>query len=330
MQCPDCGYISFKQEKNCGSCGFNFKKAATSPASLFRNDSFTIFSSPKASEEEQESLGVSTPQAGEGIAVIDPPEGSQENPELESGEFLLNLTAAKKGAPETTLKSDASEPSASEFIPMEFGTDSDINLEEMEVEGLGLGLEPLEEEQSTTTPETSKTETEETLLEISEEPEAGDLDLAPENSDNLELKIDELKISSSEEPEVSDSAPEEITLNISEDTPSIENIDLEEANEELEIPSSSQNSEQDIVEPVAPVLDLGNTEITLDLDEDLEPESPEPSPPPTQSDELEIKLEIDDSDGPLTINDEETPEVEIEDLGLELEDSDSPPDPEKP
>lgn len=68
------------QEKNCGSCGFNFKKATTSPASLFRNDSFTIFSSPKSSEEEQESLGASSPQAGEGIAVIDPPESSQENP----------------------------------------------------------------------------------------------------------------------------------------------------------------------------------------------------------------------------------------------------------
>ena len=323
MQCPDCGYISFKQEKNCGSCGFNFKKAATSSASLFRNDSFTIFSSPKASEEEQESLSASTPQAGEDIAVIDPPEGSQENPELETGEFLLNLTDAKNETPETSLKSDGPEPDTRGFIPMEFGTDADINLEEMEVEGLGLGLEPLEEEPPTT-PVTSKTEPEEIL---NEEPEAGDLDLASENSDNLELKIDDLEISSSEEPEVSDLASEEITLNISED--SLENIDLEEANEELEIPSSSPESEQDAVEPVAPVLDLGNTEIILDLDEDIEPESPEPTPPPTQSDELETKLEIDDSDGPLTINDDEIPEVEIEDLGLELEDSDAPPDPEK-
>ncbi len=321
MQCPDCGYISFKQEKNCGSCGFNFKKAATTTESLFRNDSFTIFSSPKTSEEEQESLSPSSPQAGEGIAVIDPPEGFQENPELDSGEFLLNLSDATKEVPETTLKPDTSEPDTSEFIPMEFGTDADINLEEMEVEGLGLGLEPLEEEPPAT-PETSKTVPEETLLQISEEPEAGDLDLAPENSDNLELKIDELEISSSEE-------PEEITLNISdtEETLSIENIDLEEVNEDLEI-ASSQNPEQDTVEP--PVLDLGNTEIILDLDEDFEPESPEPSPPPAQSDEFEIKLEIDDSDGPLTINNDEIPEVEIEDLGLELEDSDSPSDPEKP
>lgn len=332
MQCPDCGYISFKQEKNCGSCGFNFKKAATSPASLFRNDSFTIFSSPKVAEEEQESLGASTPQAGEGIAVIDPPESSQENPELKSGEFLLDLSATKKEEPETNLKSDASEPDTGGFVPMEFGTDADINLEEMEVEGLGLGLEPLEEEPPIT-PATSKTEPKETLLEISEEPEAGVLDLSPESSDDLELKIEDLKIGSSEEPEASDSNSEDITLNISDldDSSSIESLALEEAKKELEsTPSSTQSPEQDTAEPAAPVLDLGNTEIILDLDD--EPESPEPSSPPApaQSDELEIKLEIDDSDGPLTINDDEIPEIEIEDLGLELEDPDSPSDPEKP
>ncbi len=329
MQCPDCGYISFKQEKNCGSCGFNFKKAATSPESLFRNDSFTIFSIPKVSEKEQESLDTSIPQTEEGIAVIDPPEGSQENPELESGEFLLNLSDAKKEELETNLKSDASEPDTSGFVPIKFGTDADINLEEMEVEGLGLGLEPLEEE-TATTQATSKTEHEETLIEVSEELEVGNLDLASENLDDLELKIDESEISPSEETEVSESDSENTTLNKSdlEDAPLIESIALEETKEGLEV--VSLNQEQDVVEPAAPVLDLGDTEIILDLDEDLEPESPEPSPAPTQIDELEIKLEIDDSDGPLTINDDDTPEIEIEDLGLELEDSDSPPDPEKP
>jgi hypothetical protein len=243
MECPDCCYISFKQEKNCGSCGFNFKKAATSPESLFRNDSFTIFSRPKSFEEE--SLGASTPQAGEGIAVIDPPESSQENQEFSSGEFLLDLSATNKEEPDT-------------------------NLEEIEVEGLGLGLEPLEEE-----------------------------------------------------PEISDSNSEDITLNISDL--------LEEAKIELELtPSSSQSPKQDTAEPAPPVLDLGNTEIILDLAKDPEPESPKPSSLPAQSDELELKLEIDDSNGPLTINDDEIPEVEIEDLGLELEDSLPPPlDPEK-
>jgi hypothetical protein len=214
MECPDCCYISFKQEKNCGSCGFNFKKAATSSVSLLRNDSFTIFSRPNSFEEE--SLGASIFQAGEGVAVINPPESSQENQEFSS--------------------------------------------EEIEVEGLGLGLEPLEEE-----------------------------------------------------PEVSGTNSEDITLNI--------NDLLEEAKIELELTSStSQIPKQDTAEPAPPVLDLGNTEIILDLAKDPEPESPKPSSLPTQSDELELKLEIDDSNGPLTINDNKIPEVEIEDLGLELED----------
>ena len=317
MQCPDCGYISFKQEKVCGSCGFNLKKAAISNSSLFRNDSFTIFSSPKASEEEQRSVSATKSQAEEGIAVIDPPEDSQENPELESGEFLLNLSEAKLEEPETDIKSETSEPSTSDFAPMEFGTDSEISLEEMEVEGLGLGLEPLGEEPPSS-PETSITEPEEIQLEVSEDSDIGDVELTPDNSDNIELKIDEPDNISSDEEEVSDSA--DIVLNIS---------GLEEPNEEPEIVTSPS---QEAVEPASPVLDLGDTEIVLDLDEEPEPESPDPSPPaPAQSDELEIKLEIDDSDGPLTINDDTIPEVEIEDLGLELEESDDPPpDPEKP
>ena len=144
MGCPDCCYISFKQEKNCGNCGFNFKKTATSPDSILRNDSFTIFSRPKFFEEE--SLGASTPQVGEGIAVIDPPENSQENQVFSPGEFLLDLSATNKEEPDTNLKPDASNPDTGGFIPMKFGTDADISLEEIEVEGLGLGLESLEEE----------------------------------------------------------------------------------------------------------------------------------------------------------------------------------------
>jgi hypothetical protein len=263
MQCTDCGYISFKQEKNCGSCGFNFNKAVTSTESLFRNDSFTIFPSQKSFEEE--SLGLSTLHEGEAIVVINPSKSSQENQEPKSGKFLLDLSATKKEEPATNLKSDVYEPDTEEFIPIEFETDTDINLEEIEVEGLGLGLEPFEEGS-----------------------------------------------------EVSDSNSEGITLNI---------IDLlEEAKTELELtPSSSQSQKKDTAEPAAPLLDLGNTEIRLDLGDDPEPESLKPSPPPAQSDELELKLEIDDSNGPITINDDEIPEVEIEDLGLKLEDPDSPP-----
>ncbi|MBC8286750.1 MAG: hypothetical protein H8E42_04670 [Nitrospinae bacterium] len=301
MQCPDCGYISFKQEKDCGSCGFSFKKSATSSASLFRNDSFTIFASSKAPENKQESSGASTSQAEEGIAVIETRESSQENPELKSEEFLLNLSDAEQDQAKTTSKPDSSELDTTDFTAMEFGSGTDINLEEMEVEGLGLGLEPFEEEPPT--PATTKTEPEEVQVDVSEELET--IDLSPEN---IELKINGLE----------SSLPTE--------DPAFEKVD-----EEIEITlSPSHNLEDDTAEPVPPVLDLGGTEILLDADEGLVPETPELSPPPVQLDELEIKLEIDESDGPLVISDEDISEVEIEDLGLELEDSDSPPDPEKP
>jgi len=306
MQCPDCSYISFKQAKSCSSCGFDFKKAAASTASLFRNDSFTIFSAPA---KEQESSGAPTAQAGEGVAIADPPEGSQETPELESGEFLLNLPDPEQESSATTLKSAGSEPDTDEFVPMEFGSDADINLEEMEVEGLGLGLEPIENE----TPTTAKTEPEEIPVEVSQEPEV--VELAPEegSSDSpIEVALDE-------EPVL------EITPTPEKDTSTLKINGLNDA------PSSEDKVDVE-AEPVAPVLDLGDGEISLDLDEDLKPASPaeEPAPPSAQIDELEIKLEIDDSEGPLTTKSDETPEIEIEDLGLELEGSDSPPDPEKP
>ena len=94
MQCPDCGYICFKRAKDCGNCSFNFKKAATSATTLFRNDSFTIFAGSKTPEKGQESSAVTASADSEDIAVMDHPEDSQENPELESGEFLLNLSDA--------------------------------------------------------------------------------------------------------------------------------------------------------------------------------------------------------------------------------------------
>ena len=283
MQCPDCGYICFKQAKDCGNCGFDFKKAATSAASPFRNDSFTIFAGSKIPAKGQESSSATISADSEEIAVMDAPEGSQENPEVESGDFLLNLSDAEQESSATALESTTSDSDTLEFTPLEFGADANINLEEVEVEGLGLGLEPLEDEPSETLPVTSETGSEEISLEISEAPA---------------LEINDLSAVSLEE-----------------------KADIENAKEEET--------------PKAPVLDLGEDEISLELDEDPEPESP--PTPPVQIDELDLNLEIDDSEGPLSTANTETPEIEIEDLGLELEDlgleledSDSPPDSEKP
>ena len=263
MQCPDCGYICFKQAKDCGNCGFDFKKAATSAASPFRNDSFTIFAGSKIPAKGQESSSATISADSEEIAVMDAPEGSQENPEVESGDFLLNLSDAEQESSATALESTTSDSDTLEFTPLEFGADANINLEEVEVEGLGLGLEPLEDEPSETLPVTSETGSEEISLEISDAPEV--VDLAPEDEAPA-LEINDLSAVSLEE-----------------------KADIENAKEEET--------------PKAPVLDLG---------------------------EDKISLELDDSEGPLSTANTETSEIEIEDLGLELEDSDSPPDSEKP
>ena len=288
MQCPDCDYICFKQAKVCGSCGFNFKKAATSATSLFRNDSFTIFAGSKAPAKDQESSAVTASADSEEIAVMDAHKGSQEN--TESGEFLLNLLDAEQGSSTTALESSTSDSAALGFTPLEFGADANINLEEVEVEGLGLGLEPLEDEPSETLPVTSETGSEEISLEISDAPEV--VDLAPEDGSSdspIEIAVDK-------EPTI-EIAP---TASPEDEAPALEINDLSAVS--LEEKADIENAKEEET-PKAPVLDLG---------------------------EDEISLELDDSEGPLSTANTETSEIEIEDLGLELEDSDSPPDSEKP
>jgi hypothetical protein len=323
MQCPDCGYICFKHAKDCGGCGFSFKKANTSTASLFRNESFTIFAGSETLEKEQESSAVAPSANNEEIAVMEPVGDAQESPENESGDFLLNLSDAEQEPPVTDAKSSDSDN-------MEFSSFSstDINLEEVEVEGLGLGLEPDE----SPVPEIDNAEPEESPLEIIELSEVG----TPEDeSSDVPIEIEV-----AEEPDVEIILPSEGEAP-SDEAPAIETNDLievslvedeaiENVEEELELnPAESQET----VEPAVPVLDLGEDEISLEIDEDFETGSPaEPPAPPVEIEDLGLNLEIDDSDAPLSTTIIEIPEIEIEDLGLELEDSDSPPtpDPEKP
>ncbi len=283
MQCPDCGYICFKPTKVCGSCGFNFKKAGTSGASLLRNDSFTIFAQPKTQAKDQES----SVAGNEKIAVMDPPaEGSKES--TKSEDFLLDLSDTEQGS--SALESSTSKPDNAEFNPMEF--DADINLEEVEVEGLGLGLEPDESSE----PAAAEMDNEETSLEIN---------VAPDDSP-IEIAVEETPVV-----EIAPSTENEIT--------ELEINDLSEVS--LENTETIELTPAQSPEPEAPVLDLGGDDLS-------EPdEGPKVENELLQIDEL--NLEIDDSDGPLATTNEEIPEIEIEDLGLELEDPDSSA-PEKP
>jgi hypothetical protein len=331
MQCPECGYICFKQAKDCGGCGFNFKKAKTSAASLFRNDSFTIFAGSEPLENIEETSPIAaTSEDSESIAVMDPP--VQENQEQETEEFILNLSDAEQESTAIDSEPSTSDADTLELPPLEFGAGSDINLEEVEVEGLGLGLEPMEEELSI--PEIDETSPEENTLEIIDEPEVIDLtppepiELAPDDESSgspVEIAIDEepdvevLSITLPEEDEATFETNDLSAISLD------ENTDGENTEIELEL-NPTQSAE---TESTSPVLDLGEDEISLELDEDFKIETPA-EPPPIPDDILDLNLEIDDTDGPLSTTNLEIPEIEIEDLGLELEDSDPSPDPEKP
>jgi hypothetical protein len=316
MQCPECDYICFKQAKVCGGCGFNFKKAGTSAASLFRNASFSVFARPEGSEKDQEVSAATTSADIEEIAVMDPPEDSQENPEQKSDDFLLNLSDAEAETVATDLK-----PPNSDAETLEFGSDSDINLEEVEVEGLGLGLEPFEEELAI--PAADETKPDENILEVTGEPEVIELVSDEGNSDSpIELAID------GEEPTMSTSMPEASTIETDDEVSPEGSADIEIAEDVIEL-TLTPSPEQEEIESPAPVLDLGEDEISLEIDEDFDTEShTEPPPLPVEIEELDLNLELDDSDGPLSTTNSEIPDIEIEDLGLELEDT--PPDPEKP
>ena len=87
------------------------------------------------------------------------------------------------------------------------------------------------------------------------------------------------------------------------------------------------------LEDEAPALEINDlSAVSLEEKADIENAKEEETPkaPVLDLGEDEISLELDDSEGPLSTANTETSEIEIEDLGLELEDSDSPPDSEKP
>ncbi|HIJ49529.1 MAG TPA: hypothetical protein HPP54_00465 [Nitrospinae bacterium] len=278
MQCLDCGYISFKKEKACGACGFKFKNSTQSSQPLAGKESFSIFSGSVRGQSEDsptiESVGLLDEK--EPSSFIDP----------ETGNFNLDLPATSEDLIEESQISSGS----TEYEPMEFDLDKDIELEEVE----GLGLEPL--------PETL----------ITEEPEANTTETASISLDTAADSIEELTID----------GPIAI-----DETASLEPIfDIGGPEEE---PTISLEPALEIGEPESEevALDLGGNEIVLDLDDSLSiPLTPHVAAP---LDEIELSLEIDDSDGPMVIQNLDIPDLEIEDLDLELESSDNP-EPDKP
>ena len=275
MQCPDCGYISFKQEKDCGSCGHILTRAAALSASLFRNASFTIFLSSKAAEKEQDGTCLFSSKVHDEIPVIEPSQNSWKNLEHNLDDFLLNLSDAEKDNSEATLKSDSPKLEVTNYSPMELGTNLYNDLQEEELELMQVSEEEL------VAPTTNRTKHEETQfkkLEIKNNlyETISNKDVKFENagkkfeatlphSQNMEQDITEpmapaLDLGNTEifgfEPKNPAQDP----------ASSSSQLDKLETNNSLDDTLFTEKIEKGTIEPQAPVLDLGNTEVLLGIE----------------------------------------------------------------
>jgi hypothetical protein len=301
MQCSDCGYISFKKEKTCRSCGFKFKKPTQSSQLLAGKETFSIF----VGSEKGQNVGLLDEQ--EPATFIDP----------ETGDFNLDL-------PDTSGETTNEPPVSSEnteYQSMEFNIYENIELEEIE----GLGLKPLHAIETLKEPETDTTVDSIEEIKIDKPDETASLEPMleigePEETASLEpmLEIGEPEETASLEPMLEIGEPEE--------TASLEPM--------LEIGEPKETAS---LEPMLEIGEPRNKKVALDLDNnkivlELGDNQYTPAAPPvatTPLDEIKLNLEIDDSDGPLTTQNQDIPDIEIEDLGLELEQSDDP-EPDKP
>ena len=182
MYCSDCGYISFKKEKACRSCGFKFKKSTQSSQSLAGKETFSIFAGSEKGQSEDslvvENVGLLDEQ--EPASFIDP----------ETGDFNLDLSDTS----EETINEPPVSSENTEYQSMEFNTYEDIELEEIE----GLGLEPLHAVETLREPETDTTIDSIEEIKIDEPEETASLEPVLETekpkSENGALDLDDNKI----------------------------------------------------------------------------------------------------------------------------------------
>ena len=243
MKCSDCGYISFKKEKACRSCGFKFKKSTQSSQSLAGKETFSIFAGSEKGQSEDspvvENVGLLDEQ--EPATFIDP----------ETGDFNLDL-------PDTSEEMTNEPPVSSEnteYQSMEFNMYEDIELEEIE----GLGLEPLHAVETLREPETDTTIDSIEEIKIDEPEETASLEPVLETekpkSENGALDLDDNKIvlglDDNQSSPVATAPLDEIELNLEIDdsdgplttqTQDIPDIEIEDLGLELE---SSDDPEPD-------------------------------------------------------------------------------------
>ena len=277
MQCSGCGYISFKKEKDCGACGFKFKKSTQGSQSLAGKESFTIFAgSVKGQSEDSsaiESVGLLDEQ--EPTSFIDP----------ETGNFNLDLPATSEEIIEEAQISSKN----TEYESLEFDLDEDIELEEVE----GLDLHPLHTTETLEEPEADTTEMASISLDTAvdsieeltiDEPiaidetasvepvlEIGEPDQEPPLSIEPPLEISEPEKTISLEPALEIGELKNSVGLLDEQEPT-SFIDPETGNFNLDLPATSE----EIIEEAQ--ISSKNTEyesLEFDLDEDIELEEVE-------------------------------------------------------
>jgi hypothetical protein len=270
MQCLDCGYISFKKEKICRSCGFKFKKSTQSSQSLAGKKIFSIFAGSEKGKSEDspviENVGLLDEQ--EPATFIDP----------ETGDFNLDLPDTSE---ETTIEPPVSSENT-EYHSMELNMYEDIEIEEIE----GLGLEPLHAVETLKEPETNTTVDSIEEMKMDEPEETASLQPVleigePEETASLQpvLEIGEPEETASLQPvlEIGKPKSEKGALDLDDNqstpvAPPVAEAPLDEIELSLEIddsdgPLTTQN--QDITD--IEIEDLG---LELESSEDPEPDKP--------------------------------------------------------
>jgi hypothetical protein len=187
MQCSDCGYISFKKEKECRSCGSKFTKSTQSSQSLAGKETFSIFAESETGQSENSPVV-------ENVGLLDEQEPAPFIDPL-TGDFNLDLPDTSE---ETTNEPPVSSENT-EYQSMEFNIYEDIELEEIE----GLGLEPLHAAETLIEPETETTVDSIEEIKIDEPEETTSIDPV--------LEIDEPEETTSIDPVLEIDEPEETT-----------------------------------------------------------------------------------------------------------------------
>ena len=152
MQCPECSYISFKIKKACGACGHKFKKNHKG-SPLSKKEFFSIFSTLPAIEK-QKTRGE---EKDDSVDIFEVPEpGFFIN--SATGDFKLDLPKIEDNKIQEVQTPSDSSKKISEYEPLDFDPNADIDLGEIEVTGLGLELFQTTEEKKIEETQNAETE----------------------------------------------------------------------------------------------------------------------------------------------------------------------------